>query len=82
MARSARITGMNVNALIRRLGPTPATAIIRPATAGPTSRAPLKLVELRPTAFGRSSGGTISEANAWRVGLSTAVTTPWRKAST
>lgn len=27
------------------------------------SRAPLKLVELRPTAFGRSSGGTISEAN-------------------
>ena len=53
-----------------------------PATAGPTSRAPLKIVEFRLTAFASSPGPTISETNACRVGASMAATAPRPKAST
>ena len=42
----------------------------RPATAGPTSRAPLKIVEFRLTALASRSGPTISETNDCRTGAS------------
>ena len=54
--------------------------ISRPASAGPTSRAPLNVVEFRLTALVSSSGPTISETNAWRTGASTADTEPSAKA--
>ena len=47
-----------------------------PATAGPTSRAPLKIVEFRLTALVSSAGPTISDTNDCRTGTSTAETAP------
>jgi hypothetical protein len=58
-----------------------AAPISRPASAGPTSRAPLKIVELRLTALARRVGPTISETNACRTGASTAATAPRPPAS-
>jgi hypothetical protein len=55
---------------------TPNAAIVTPAMAGPTTRDRLKLVELRAIALVRSSGGTSSAANAWRTGISMALTKP------
>ena len=54
----------------------------RPASAGPTMRAVLNVAELMATALGRSSRPTISTTNAWRVGMSTALLKPSRRAST
>jgi hypothetical protein len=60
----------------------PAAPMSSPATAGPTSRAPLKIVEFRLTALASSPGPTISETNACRTGASTAATAPSPPAST
>ena len=60
----------------------PNAAIDSPAIAGPTMRAMLKLAEFRATALPMSSRPTISTANAWRVGMSTALVSPRRVAST
>jgi hypothetical protein len=59
-----------------------AAPMTSPATAGPTSRALLKMVELRPTALVSRSGPTISETNACRTGASIAETEPRAAAST
>ena len=60
----------------------PKKPIVRPAIAGPTIRAPLKIAELRATALATSSRPTISTVNAWRVGMSTALVMPRIVAST
>ena len=54
----------------------PKKPMVRPATAGPMIRAPLKTAELRATAFATSPRPTISTVNAWRVGMSTALVMP------
>jgi hypothetical protein len=54
----------------------------RPATAGPKSRAPLKIDEFSATAFMRSARPTISTVNAWRAGMSNVFASPRRPAST
>src|SRR6266487_698944 len=61
--------------------PTPATPIKTPATAGPTIRAALNMDELSAIAFMRSSLPTSSTMNAWRAGMSNALTTPKNTAS-
>ncbi len=49
--------------------------------AGPTRRALLKFDELRAMALPRSARSSIIRTtNAWRVGISTALTTPWKSA--
>ena len=75
------MTGRKLAALMTSDGPTPQRAIRTPASAGPTRRAPLKDALFSPTALGRSSGPTISDANACRVGLSTAEIAPSMSAS-
>ena len=47
----------------------PATAIIMPATAGPTAHAALTMVELRLTALRTFSLPTISSTKDWRAGF-------------
>ena len=79
---SATMTARKLRALSSRAGPTPQTAMVSPATAGPTRRAAWKDVVLSPTAFGMSPAGTISGANDWRAGPSNAAATPCRVAST
>jgi hypothetical protein len=54
----------------------PITLIRTPATAGPTTRAPLKIIELSAIALGKSSRPTISTTKVWRAGMSKAVTRP------
>ncbi len=50
--------------------------------AGPTSRAALKFDELSAMALLRSARSSIIRTtNAWRVGISTALTTPWNSVS-
>ena len=64
----------------KKAGAIPTTAISTPATAGPTTRAVLKLALLRPTALATRSGPTISLTNDWRAGMSKAVATPSSRA--
>ena len=54
----------------------------KPATAGPTTRAPLTMELLSDTAFIRSSRLVISTMNACREGMSKAIATPPSPAST
>ena len=54
--------------------------MVRPAAAGPSTRAALNIAELRATAVPTSSRPTISTENAWRVGMSTTLVRPPRKA--
>ena len=69
-------------ALARKAGAMPKEAMVTPAAAGPRMRPVLNMALFRPTAFGTSSGPTISMTNDCRVGMSIIVTTPSRKAST
>ena len=50
-------------ALIANAGAMPNAPIVSPATAGPTTRAPLNIAELIATALPMSRGPTISIAN-------------------
>ncbi len=61
--------------------PTPAAPINTPATAGPTIRAALNIDELSAIAVIRSSRRTSSTMNAWRPGMSNALTMPNSTAS-
>ena len=54
---------------------------MKPAAAGPTSRAPLKLVELSATALGRCLSSTSCPTKAWRTGASNAAAQPKVKAN-
>ncbi len=60
----------------------PKMPMVTPAIAGPTMRARLKVAEFIAMAFAMSSRPTISTANAWRVGMSTALVMPSRAART
>ena len=61
----------------------PKKPIVRPAIAGPTMRAPLKIARVEGDGVGaRPRGPTISTVNAWRVGMSTALVMPRIVAST
>lgn len=81
IAHSAAMTARYDPALTRKAGATPAVAMTAPAAAGPRRRPALNMALLSPTAFGTSSGPTISMTNDWRVGMSTICTMPSRKAS-
>ncbi len=70
MVISDPTTAAKLTALITKHQPSPTVAIMMPATAGPTARAALIRVELRLTAFRRSSGPTISITKACREGFS------------
>ena len=81
IAVSAANVAAYVAQLSRKTGPVPISDRAMPASAGPMMRAELKIAELSEIAFGSRSGPTISEANAWRVGLSIALTVPRQAAS-
>ncbi len=57
-------------------------AITDPAIAGPTIRAPLKIIEFIAIALGKSSRPTISTTNACRPGMSNELTNPLSAART
>src|SRR5207247_2154542 len=80
--RSAPITTRKERPLSTNAGTKPKRPIRRPATAGPTMRAPLNAAELRATAFTRSSFPTISTTKTWRVGMSITFAQPRRSART
>ncbi len=65
---------------MRKAQPLPTAVMSTPATAGPTRRAAWKLAALRETALRTTEGPTISTTKVCRVGLSTTVTMPSRKA--
>ncbi len=77
----AMITARKLAASIANAIATPTAPMVRPATAGPMTRAPLNIAELRATALPMSSRPTISIAKAWRTGMSTAFTVPMMSAS-
>jgi hypothetical protein len=62
--------------LPRKHQPSPTAATSSPATAGPTTRAPLNIEELSAMALTRSSRPTISTTNDCRAGMSNALVTP------
>ena len=66
----------NETALSAKHTPVPTATISTPPRAGPRMRATWKMALLRPTALGRSFGGTSSGTNDCRVGLSTASAKP------
>ena len=72
------MTARKLNALTRTRRRSPTAPMVRPAIAGPTTRAPLNMAELSATALPMSSRPTISIANAWRTGMSTAFAQPSR----
>src|SRR5438876_3213815 len=82
MASRAPMTAAKDAAFTRKQGAIPAVAIITPAMAGPMMRADVKLALFNETALATSSGPTIWITKDWRLGLSTTVTQPSRKAST
>ena len=75
------MTARKLTALIAKAVATPNAPMVNPATAGPTTRAPLNIAELSETAFPMSLGPTISMANDWRTGMSMALTQPRPSAS-
>ena len=75
---SAVIVKAKLAALTKKAGAVSpdAAPMSRPASAGPTSRAPLKIVEFRLTALASRPGPTISETKACRTGASMADAAP------
>ncbi len=61
---------------MRNTGPRPTSHIATPATAGPMMRAVLNVAADSDSALGSSTGSTSSETNAWRTGVSIALTVP------
>src|ERR1700692_1594083 len=76
------MTEMNEIALHAKHKARPSTAVSTPPSAPPNTRARLTDTELSVTAFGRSSGGTISEMKLCLAGLSNTFTNPSDSAST
>ena len=62
--------------------PSPPSAMMMPAMAGPTARATFTSTEFRLTALRRSDAPTISRTNACRAGFSNVLFSPSRNAST
>ncbi len=62
--------------MTRKQAAVPAVATITPATAGPMTRAALKVSEFSAMALSRSSRPTISTTNDWRAGMSSAFAVP------
>ncbi len=79
---SETMTARKLRALSAKAVAMPKAPIVRPATAGPITRAPLNIAELIATALPTSRAPTISIANAWRTGMSTAFAQPRSRAST
>ena len=75
------MTATKLSALSAKAAATPTRPIVIPATAGPMIRAPLNIAELSATALPMSSRPTISTANDWRTGMSTAFAQPRSRAS-
>src|ERR1700694_2364627 len=69
---TTRMTPKKDNVFKRNAAPTPANAITKPASAGPTARAKLNSMPLRADAAGRSSLRTSSGKTARQVGVSNA----------
>src|ERR1022692_818334 len=82
MAVRLRMTARKLKPLIRKQVPSPTTASSSPAMAGPTTRAALNTAELSEMALIRSSRLVIWITSAWRPGMSKALITPSRPAST
>ncbi len=80
MASSAMITARELTPFKKKHQPSPIHAIAKPAIAGPTTRAPLKMEELSAMALGKSSFPTICTKKACRMGTSNAFTIPTRNA--
>ena len=80
IASSAISTARKLTASMRKAVEMSNAPMVRPATAGPSTRAALNIAELRATAVPTSSRPTISTENAWRVGMSTTLVRPPRKA--
>jgi hypothetical protein len=76
------ITATKLRPFNRKHQVMPTCAMRNPATAGPTTRAPLKMELLSEIAFIRSSRLVISTMNACRAGMSKAIATPPSAAST
>ena len=74
------MTATNDRPLMKNAVEMSNTPMVRPATAGPTIRAALKIAEFRATALPMSSRPTISMTNDWRVGMSMAWVQPRAKA--
>ena len=70
IATSAARTARKLIVLTTKQRPTPATAMMTPASAGPTMRDALTSPEFSATAFGSSFGPTISNVSDWRPGPS------------
>ena len=81
IAASEASTAANEIALHAKHSASPSTAASTPPTAAPNTRARFMDTELRVTAFGRSSGGTISEMKVCLAGLSKTFTKPSASAS-
>ena len=82
MAASATSTAAKLAALMANATPEPNAPIVRPATAGPTTRAALNIAELRATALPMSPRPTISTTKLWRTGMSIALAVPRSSART
>ena len=76
MRASPVSTATKVTALSRNTHPVPTAATSRPAIAGPTTRAVLNVIEFRATALASAPDPTISPANDWRTGPSSAEMQP------
>jgi len=79
IANSPAMTATKLIALLRNTQPVPTNVIITPATAGPTTRARLNVIELSATALVTCSEPTISPTNDCRIGASIAVKQPSTK---
>ena len=70
------MTAMKLTPLIRKHIGVPKVPMTKPASAGPMTRAPLKIELLSEIALRRSSRLVISSVKAWRAGMSKAIATP------
>ena len=78
----ATITAAKENPLATKHQPAPIVPISRPAAAGPMMRVDVITAVLRPIALETSPGSTSWGMKARRAGLSTALTSPSRRANT
>ena len=76
------MTATKLMPLIRKAIEMSNAPISRPAAAGPRTRDALNSAEFSPTALATSSRPTISTANDWRAGMSTAFEIPSSAPST
>ena len=75
-AVSAAITARKDSPLKKNASAVPQRVMTRPASAGPTTRAPLNIAEFSAIALRSPWRPTMSAMNAWRVGMSTVLARP------